>query len=194
MVDSQVTTLVAHVAQARRQVVEATAGLGGDQEAFTPAEGEWSLPEILEHLFLAEQVGMNRIWQAAQATRQGRPAWDGDLPHRGRGIDEVIEETWAISSRGPISVRTTEDAPPAAVPQLRGPLGFWIACLQANQQVLEELGDALEGLDPATVIYPHVVSGPLDARQRLEFLRWHLDHHRQQIEDLKAAPGFPVRP
>jgi hypothetical protein len=25
----------------------------------------------------------------------------------------------------------------------------------------------------------------------LQFLRWHLDHHRQQIEDIKADPGFP---
>jgi hypothetical protein len=50
----------------------------------------------------------------------------------------------------------------------------------------------LDGLDLATVIYPHVVRGPLvDARQGLEFLRWHLDYHCQQIEALKAAPGFP---
>jgi hypothetical protein len=194
MVDEQVADLVAQVAQARRKVVEAVAGLGGDQEAFRPAEGEWSLPEIVEHLFLAEQVGVNRIWYAAQAARQGTPAWSGDTPHGGRGIDEVIEETWAISGRGPISVRTTETAPAAAVPQLRGPLGYWVACLAASQQVVQQLGAALAGLDLATVIYPHAVSGPLDARQRLEFLRWHLDHHRQQIEDLKTAPGFPGRP
>jgi hypothetical protein len=194
MADDQVARLVAQVAQARRNVLGAVAGLGGDQEAFRPAPGEWSVPDILEHLFLAEQVGINRIWHAAQAARQGHPAWDGDAPHRGRNIDEVIEETWAISSRGPISVRTTEDAPPAAVPQLHGPLGYWEACLRANQLVVEQLGGALGGLDLAAVIYPHVVSGPLDARQRLEFLRWHLDHHRQQIEDLKAAPGFPDRP
>ena len=51
----QVADLVAQMARARRDVVAAVAGLGGDQGAVRPAEGEWSLPEILEHLFLAER-------------------------------------------------------------------------------------------------------------------------------------------
>jgi hypothetical protein len=62
----------------------------------------------------------------------------------------------------------------------------------AYQPVLERLGTVLGGLELAQVIVPHVVSDPLDARQRLQFLRWHLDHHRQQIEDIKACPGFPI--
>jgi len=132
-VDEQVAGLVA---QTRRKVVKAIADLGGEQEAFTPAEGEWSLPEILEHLFLAEQAGISRGWHAAPA-RQSRPAWDGDLPHHGRGIDGVIEETWAIPSSGPGPVRTTEDAPPAAVPRLRGPLGNCAACRQAAQRIYQ---------------------------------------------------------
>jgi hypothetical protein len=38
---------------------------------------------------------------------------------------------------------------------------------------------------------PGARSGQLDTRQRLEFLRWHLDHHLQQIEDVASAAGFP---
>jgi hypothetical protein len=125
--DEQIASLVAQIAQARRKVAAAVAGLGGDQDAFIPGTGEWSLPEILEHLFLAEQAGVNRIWQAAQAARQGGSAWSGDFRHGGHGIDEVIHETWAISSRGPVSVCTTEGAAAAAVPRLRGPLGYWVA-------------------------------------------------------------------
>jgi len=69
-VDEQVAGLVA---QTRRKVVKAIADLGGEQEAFTPAEGEWSLPEILEHLFLAEQAGISRGWHAAPPGRAARP-------------------------------------------------------------------------------------------------------------------------
>ncbi len=58
--------------------------------------------------------------------------------------------------------------------------------------MLERLPAVLAGLDLHAVVYPHVLSSPLDARQRLESLRWHLDHHLQQIEDIKAAPGFPA--
>ncbi len=188
--DEQIAMLIAAVDRARSDVVAAVAGLDSGQEAFTPAAEEWSLAQILEHLCLAEQAGVNCIWRAAQAARGGQ-SWTGDIPHGGQDIDRVMEETWAISGRGSISVRTTESAPPAAVPTLGGPLSYWVASLQACQLVLNRLGDALDGLDLAKVIYPHVVSGPLDAWQRLGFLRWHLDHHRQQIEDVKADPGFP---
>jgi hypothetical protein len=118
MADEQLASFVAQIAKARRKVIKAVAGLGGSQETFTPAAGEWSLPGILEHPFLAEQVGVNRTWHAAQAAQQGDPAWSGDLPHRGQDIDKVIEETWAVSSRGPVSIRATEDAPLAAVARL----------------------------------------------------------------------------
>lgn len=39
----------------------------------------------------------------------------------------------------------------------------------------------------STVIAPHVISGPLDARQRLEFIRFHMDLHRRQIEAVLRA-------
>ena len=42
-----------------------------------------------------------------------------------------------------------------------------------------EVGEALHGLDPSLVIFPHFLSGPLVARQRLEFLRFQLDRHRR---------------
>ena len=38
--------------------------------------------------------------------------------------------------------------------------------------------------------YP--ISGPLDVRQRLEFLRFHLDRHRAQVEQVKLHPDFPL--
>ena len=81
-------------------------------------------------------------------------------------------------------------APPNATPQADGPLAYWTTCLECCQPVLERLGTALDGLDLAEVIFPHFLSGPLDARQRLEFLRWHLDHHRRQIEEIRATPAF----
>jgi len=46
-------------------------------------------------------------------------------------------------------------------------------------------------MDLESVVVPHVVSGPLDARQRLEFVRFHLDLHRAQIEAVRSAAGFP---
>ncbi len=178
---ASVPQLIADVAAARRRVLAAVASLTADQEAFHPAPGEWSVPQVVEHLVLAEQAGIQRVWQAAEGIRRGRPVWTGEPVHRGLPIVEVIAHTW----------RTKEQAPPNASPQTDGPLAYWATCLETCQPVLERLGAALDGLDLSEVIFPHFLSGPLDAHQRLEFLRWHLDHHRRQIEEIKAASGVP---
>ena len=58
-------------------------------------------------------------------------------------------------------------------------------------ELIAEVGEALHGLDRSLVIFPHLLSRPLDARQRLEFPRFHLDRHRHQIESLMTEGGFP---
>jgi hypothetical protein len=50
--------------------------------------------------------------------------------------------------------------------------------------VIEALAPRLAGLDLTVVIAPHHLSGPLDAAHRLAFVRWHLEHHRQQIVEI----------
>jgi uncharacterized damage-inducible protein DinB len=178
---SQLMELIAEVSDSRQRVVDAVQGLTPEQEAFSPAPGEWSPTQVVEHLVLAEQAGINRIWQAAEGVRRGQPVWSGEPLHRGLPIEDVIARTWPERAEAPLWV----------VPTAGGPLAYWVACLRACQPVLETLAGTLKGLDLAEVIFPHPISGPLDGRQRLEFLRWHLDHHRRQIEDILAAPDFP---
>lgn len=187
----EVLSLITQVRAARELLLATVSTVSLQQESFKPGPDAWSIANVVEHLVLAEQVGIRRLWQAVISLEQGKPVWSGTPPHRGLSIEEVIERTWRLTSTGPISVRTEEKAPPSATPQGEGSLAYWRACLEACQLILEKLGSVLDGPNLAQVIAPHVVSGPLDARQRLQFLRWHLDHHRQQIEDIKADPGFP---
>lgn len=177
----QLEELIADVETARQRLVATTQNLSPEQEAFKPAPEAWSVPQVVEHLVLAEQAGINRIWQAAEGLRRGQPVWHGEPVHRGIPIETVIARTWPEPA----------DAPAWVIPTAGGPLAYWSACLLACQPVLETLAKPLTGLDLAEVIFPHPISGPLDGHQRLEFLRWHLDHHRQQIEGIVAAPGFP---
>ena len=176
-----VPELIADVAAARFRLVRAAEGLSPDQGAFKPASDRWSVQEVIEHLVLAEQAGINRIWQAAEAIRRGQPVWSGDPVNRGQPIEQIVARTW----------KPKEVAPSWVTPRGEGPLAYWIACLKGCQPVLEALGEALRGLDLSRVIFPHVLSGPLDAHQRLEFLRFHMDRHLQQIEAVKMDPAFP---
>jgi hypothetical protein len=173
---TDVAELIAEVAAARRRVIADVAGLSEAEATWKPAPDAWSVAQIVEHLTHAEHGGIIRIWQAADGVRSGRPVWQGEPVHRGQSIETIIAATW----------REREDAPANAIPFANGPLPYWVAAFAACQPVLDALGQVLEGLDLEAIVAPHVISGPLDARQRFAFLRWHMEHHRRQIADVRA--------
>jgi hypothetical protein len=178
---SSAQSLVNDVAAARARYLETLGTPTPSQATFKPESNDWCLVEITEHITIAEQVGINGIWKALEGYRRGAPVWAGDPIHRGKPIETVIQATW----------REREQVPPVAAPRWGGPIQYWVAALRSSQPVLEQLGDALRGVDLAEIIYPHPISGPLDARQRLEFLRFHLDRHRDQIIRVRSHAAFP---
>jgi hypothetical protein len=177
-----VKELILAVDTARQQVLNATCSLSSEQGTFKPSSQRWSVAENLEHLVLAEQAGVIFIWEAAEGYKKGQFFWEGTSVNAGLSIEEIIEKTW----------KPKEKAPESATPWLGGPVQYWIAALEACQPVLEKLGGELETLPLSEIIYPHFLSGPLDAGQRLEFLRFHLERHLKQIEALKQETDFPA--
>ncbi len=173
--------LYAKVNLARTHYLATVSDLTTDQGNFRPTQDSWSISEVTEHLVHAEQGGILSIWKAAVGVRMGEPVWMGRSPNEGLSIEDVVHRTW----------RPRELVPESAAPQMGGPLGFWTISLSSCQVLLPSLTAALEGLDLSVVIYPHPISGPLDVRQRLEFLRFHLDRHRGQVETIKLSPAFP---
>lgn len=75
---------------------------------------------------------------------------------------------------------------------IAGPLAVWVSCFRSLRPVLSDLAKELEPLDLEAIVYPHYLSGPLDGRQRLEFLRYHMERHLTQIQSVKAHPQFPA--
>lgn len=177
-----IESLVRDVVAARERYLKALGAPTPVQAAFRPAPESWSLVDLTEHMTLAEQVGLNGIWRALDGVRTGRPVWQGEPVHRGRPIEAVIAATW----------REREVVPPVAAPKWGGPLGYWVAALRGCQPVLEALARELGSAALEEIVYPHPISGPLDARQRLEFLRFHLDRHAAQVARVRADPAFPL--
>lgn len=172
---------IADATRARTELLDLVRGFTPAQAAFKAAPGEWSIAENIEHLVVAEQGSINRVWSAADAVRVGRPVWTGEPVHRGRSIEEIVRLTWVAG----------QEAPEIARPRRGGPLSYWIVALKCNQPLLEALPARLEGLDPRDVVTPHPISGPWDAEQWLAFVRFHLALHRAQIESVTRAAAFP---
>jgi hypothetical protein len=171
------STLVQEVAVARSEFIKACSGLTATQASYKPSPDSWCVIENAEHLVWAEQGGINGMWKALIAFRNGNPVYNGELTHHGRSIEEVVDLTW----------KPKEIVPEVAKPRLGGPLEFWTLSL-ANLQVLLEAfaKDVREG-ELEQVIHPHPISGPLNFRQRFEFLRFHLNRHQKQVENIIAG-------
>lgn len=89
-------------------------------------------------------------------------------------IEQIIDLTW----------QPKEVVPEIAAPRLGGPLSFWTASFNSLQRVLDSFGQDLQEDELRMQAQPHPISGALDFHQRLEFLRFHIDRHREQVAQI----------
>jgi hypothetical protein len=174
-------SLVDLVEVARQRYLAPVAKLSSEQGAFTLDADRWSIAQITKHLVHAEFGGINLIWRAAEGASRGAPVWTGESPNHGLNIEEVVQRTW----------RPRETSPDSALPRMGGPLAYWVGALRSASGLLRDLQSVLRGVALEDVIYPHAISGPLDARQRLQFLAFHLDRHHRQVAEIMSHPSFP---
>jgi DinB superfamily len=173
--------LIRNVKQARTEFIATASGLSPAQAAFKSSAEVWSVVDNVEHMVWAEMRGVNGIWKTLEGIKNKKPIWTGEAIHHGLSIEVIVEKTW----------QPKEIVPEIAKPRWGGPVEYWIASLQNCQILLEALGEKLAGHDLEQIIYPHIISGPLNVIQRMEFLRFHLNRHQRQIENIKAHVNFP---
>ncbi len=169
--------LLHDVAEARQNYIAALAVFGEEQAQQKPTPESWNAIEITEHLFWAEQGGILGMWKTLLGIRAGTVSYEADRPHEGLSIDEIIRRTW----------QEKEIVPAVAAPRMGGPLAFWAAALHGLQDQLDAFGEVLSDGELSMIAHPHPISGPMSFGQRLEFLRFHIDRHRDQVLRLKVG-------
>ena len=177
----KVQVLFEEIEKARMAFIIEVQGLTLEQVGFKAREGEWTILEIAEHIVWAEQIGVCGMFRAIEGIRNHQPIWEGDSPNANCSIEEIIQKTW----------QPKEKVPKVAEPRWGGSIAYWIDQLKNCRHMLEALIQFAEGVDLAKAIYPHPISGPMDIWQRLAFLRFHLDRHREQVRRVKGEVHFP---
>lgn len=170
-----VSEIIHRIASSRVRLLATTAQLTEEDAAHQPGPDQWSISNIVEHLVLAEHYELNKLWQTMEEARSGKK-WSGEHTNSGLSIEEVLARNpkpWMASAH--------------SQPRIGGPLAYWKECLICCQSILEVLGNCLEGLDLDSLIFAHPLYGPLDARQRLELIRLHMDRHVAQIERTRSG-------
>lgn len=171
---NKVNVLIAEVAIARDNYLSIIDKLTQSQASYQVSENEWSIINITEHLFWAEQGGIFGMWKTLHAIREGKMERTLDSVHKDLPIQQIIDLTW----------QPKEQVPAVAAPRLGGTLVFWRYSLQSLQAVLEAFGRDLQENELRIQAHPHPISGAMDFQQRLEFLTFHIDRHRNQVQNI----------
>lgn len=171
--------LAANDAATARFTAEA-ATINEAQAAFRPADDEWTIGEIVEHVNIVNGGFLritHKLLRQAEADPKPAPA---DL-----NLGGVI-----VGENG-------DQAPKFQAPEMVRPKGGVaiadsIVGLRNTIAGFSEIQPRLEAADLSEQAFPHPAAGPLSAYQWMILLAEHSNRHLGQIGRIKAADGFPA--
>lgn len=171
--------LLEYLQQTTSALSESVAGLNETQLQFKPAEGGWSISQVLEHIVATEQMLLNNAIETLE-----KPA----NPERKEEIQTTDEELIRVMTdrsekfdapemlQGEGKYNDTETAISEFM-QIRNRVTATV-----NETSLEDLRNHISDSP----------GGPIDAYQSFLFIAGHTARHTLQMEEVKAAQGFPV--
>ena len=180
LTDTERSRVVRLLQQTRDDFLEAVESVTEAQWDFRPGPDRWSIGLIAEHLGLVEQGLFGRVERAlaTDAHPDGRSAVAGK--------DGLIETM--LRDRG-----ARRDAPERVVPT--GDVEREAALRIYRERRARSLAFAETTADPLrahTLDHHRPAFGTLDAYQWLLYIPLHNQRHIQQIEEIKAATGYPT--
>jgi DinB superfamily len=172
------TLLITQLQQTKEQLLKDVQGLTDAQLEYKPAPDRWSVIECVEHITLIEKAILEGEQQLVQ-----QPA----NPERRKDIKITDEQL----------IKNVEDrshkvkAPESGIPK---------HSYSSNAETIKAFTDQRDKLIEYVTstkdamrdhIMDHPALGPIDAYQLLLLDAAHTNRHTQQLEEVKADPGFP---
>jgi uncharacterized damage-inducible protein DinB len=153
-------------------------GLSDAQMKFKPAPDRWSVADCLEHITLAEK-GLFGMEQQAMS----QPA-NPDKRKEIKVTDEALAQRIADRSKK------------AKAPEQIQPKGTFATTAEAVQAFTEQRDKIIDYVkttndDLRNHVADMPMGSPMDAYQILILVATHSGRHTQQIQEVKADPGFP---
>ena len=162
----------------RTRLLKEVDGLSQAQFDWSPAKDEWSIGEVIHHVTLAEvNIGKltTRLLREAEVAGTLRPRQKGDMHF----------ETFRAPGRGPVP------APRLIWPQGGRPREGLLEDIRATRERSRRSFERVAAIDPRPLVWKHEFFGDLHLGQYWTIVRVHDPQHIEQIQKIKAAPGFP---
>ncbi len=172
------TLLLQQLKDSKDHLLKDIAGLTDAQLEFKPAPDRWSIIDCVEHLTIIEKLMMDA--EKKLVTEAANPQRKKDLKFTDEKLLQMIEDRSQKQKTPPFGMPKHNYAAPAdainAFVAQRDQLIDYVT--NTNDQLREHITD-----DPNL--------GTVDAYQLLLFNAAHTRRHIQQIDEVKADPGFP---
>lgn len=160
----------------RAQTLKETEALSQTQADWQPADGEWSIGEILHHVMLAE-VGTSKLTsKLLRDARPPLPPFPGDL------------RAFTPLPPPPGPAKAPEVVYPERGHQIERLLADLATARERSRQAIERVA----AVDPRAFTWRHFILGELDLAQWWLLHVRHETDHLQQLRAVKAAAGFPT--
>lgn len=173
--NAKVQELIEDAAAHRDRLWKSIEGISEEEAQRPPAEGKWSIAEILDHLLKSETATM-KLYQRKLAEAQQRQILPDNRPGSERGSLDHMREQFRQPGR----------APDIVVPEAGKPLSQLRQSLEQSRQRLLGLIDSLSEYDLSQLTHPHPLLGELNLYQWILVGGQHELRHAKQIERIRG--------
>jgi len=175
MEDRERQIVLNELQSSRQRLHGLTDSLTPEQWGFKPAADRWSINEVVEHLVSVE----NRVLGIIEEKAKGTP----ETGKRSSAEDAALRV--GVPDRS-----NRRQAPEIALPSGKWPEHEAIREFDQTRARSEGFAGSVQQ-DLRCFFHPHGLFGELDCYQWLLLLGLHTERHARQIEEVKAASGFP---
>jgi uncharacterized damage-inducible protein DinB len=174
--------LVDRISRQREKLFASISGLSDTQLNHKQSEDTWSISDVLNHVSLVDEANAkltsNMLKRARAENPPPDPSPEGSELH---SLDEIFKV---------MSVSKFQ-APEFVAPHTHSSVEDSLARLKTSRERMLANVEQLNGFDLTGVTYAHPFAGPLNTYQWILIAGAHEHRHAEQIERIKAQPGFP---
>lgn len=172
----KVQELLQDVAADRDRLWRSIEGASEEEAQRSPAEGRWSIAQMLDHLLKSERASaklyQRKLTEAQQRQIPAETRTDSELG----SLDHFREQ-----------FKQPREAPPIVLPEDGRALSELRRDLEESHRKLLEVIESLSSYDLSQLSHPHPILGDLNLYQWLLVGGQHELRHAKQIEKIRAG-------
>jgi hypothetical protein len=172
--NSRLKEIISHIEDVRATLLRTVEGLPSNEAEESPGSGEWSIVEILHHLYLTETQISQLLERQVEHARKKGIGPDPDEESLITSLDQYALERATIKVKAPLRFLPQQDIEKLKIIEL----------LKDSRGKLLDTISRASAYNLCELVFPHPVIGQLNMYQWILFVGKHEARHTHQIEDV----------